>query len=42
MDTDSVKPPMKMEKKKTSKINKKIKKLKLGVRELELRNEKLK
>ena len=42
MDTNSVQPPMKMEKKKTSKNSKNIKRLKLEVRELELRNEKLK
>ena len=42
MDTNSVQPSMKMENKKTSKISKKIKKLKLEVRELELKNEKLK
>ena len=42
MDTNSLQPSMKMEKKKNSKISKKIKKLKLEVRELELRNEKLK
>ena len=39
MDTNSVQLPMK--KKKTSKNNKKIKRLKLEIKELELRNEKL-
>ena len=42
MDTNYVQLPMKMEKKKTSKNSKNIRKLKLEIKELELRNEKLK
>ena len=41
MDTDSVQLPVKMKKKKTSKNNKEIKRLKLEIKELEQRNEKL-
>ena len=42
MDTNSIQLPMKMKKKKTSKNNKEIKRLKLEIKELEQRNEKLK
>ena len=41
MDTNSLHLPMNMEKKKTSKNSKKIRKLKLEIKELDLRNEKL-
>ena len=42
MDTNSVQLPMKMKKKKNSKNSKEIKRLKLEIKELELRNEQLK
>ena len=41
MDTNSEQLPMKMKKKKTSKNNKEIKRLKLEIKELEQKNEKL-
>ena len=41
MDTHSEQLPMKMKKNKTSKNNKEIKRLKLEIKELDLRNEKL-
>ena len=41
VDTNSEQLPMKMKKKKTSKSNKYIKRLKLEIEELEQRNEKL-
>ena len=42
MDTNSVQIPMKMKKKKTSKNSERIRRLKLEIKELEQRNEKLK
>ena len=42
MDTNFVQLPMKMKKKKTSENSKEIRRLKLEIKELELRNEKLK